>query len=63
MNLFSAKIDELRRQINEANHAYYVLENPTLSDAEYDRLMRELERLEAEYPQFITSDSPTRRVG
>lgn len=63
MNLFSAKIDELRRQINEANHAYYVLDNPTLSDAEYDRLMRELERLEAEYPQFITSDSPTRRVG
>ncbi|PIS28903.1 MAG: DNA ligase (NAD(+)) LigA [Candidatus Marinimicrobia bacterium CG08_land_8_20_14_0_20_45_22] len=63
MNLFSAKIEELRRQINEANHAYYVLDNPTISDTEYDRLMRELERLESEYPQFITSDSPTQRVG
>jgi DNA ligase (NAD+) len=53
----------LRRQIEEANYRYYVLDDPTIADAEYDRLLRELEALEAEYPELATPDSPTRRVG
>jgi DNA ligase (NAD+) len=63
MDLFQAKIAELRKQIETANHNYYVLDNPTISDAEYDRLMRELQNLEATYPELITPDSPTQRVG
>ena len=54
---------ELRSQLREASHRYYVLDAPTLSDAEYDRLFRELEQIEAEHPDLITPDSPTRRVG
>ncbi|NLA22853.1 MAG: NAD-dependent DNA ligase LigA, partial [Candidatus Marinimicrobia bacterium] len=57
------KAKELRRQIETANYNYYVLDNPTISDAEYDRLMRELEQLEAAYPELRTPDSPTQRVG
>lgn len=63
MDLFQAKIAELRRQIETANYNYYVLDNPTISDAEYDRLMRELQQLEATYPESKTPDSPTQRVG
>ncbi|TNC86064.1 MAG: DNA ligase (NAD(+)) LigA, partial [Thalassolituus sp.] len=59
----ATQIDELREQINHHNHLYYVLDEPALPDAEYDRLMRELQRLEAEHPQLITPDSPTQRVG
>ena len=62
-------IDDLRRQaealrerLREADSAYYVLDNPTISDAEYDRLMRELRALEAEHPELITPDSPTQVV-
>lgn len=58
-----ARIDELRRSIREASHRYYVLDQPTLSDAEYDRLFRELEQLEREHPELLTADSPTQRVG
>lgn len=50
-------------RIREANHRYYVLDDPQLADADYDGLMRELEALEAEHPQLATPDSPTRRVG
>lgn len=53
----------LRAKIDEANYRYYVLDNPTLSDAEYDRLLRELQALEAQYPDLITPASPTQRVG
>lgn len=53
----------LRQQIDEANHAYYVLDAPTISDAEYDRLFRELQSLEAEHPDLRSPDSPTLRVG
>jgi len=63
MDLFQAKIAELREQIETANHNYYVLDNPTISDAEYDRLIRELQNLEAMYPELKTPDSPTQRVG
>jgi len=56
------RIDELRARIREADRAYYVLDNPLLSDAEYDRLMRELIELEEAHPALATEDSPTRRV-
>ena len=57
------RIIELTRLLNQANYKYYVLDNPDMPDFEYDRLLRELENLEAEYPQFIQPDSPTLRVG
>ncbi|MBQ3311955.1 NAD-dependent DNA ligase LigA [bacterium] len=57
------RIEFLRKVINEANIRYYVQDNPTLSDFEYDELFRELKRLEAENPDLITPDSPTNRVG
>ncbi len=58
-----AEIDKLREQINHHNHLYYVLDNPELTDAEYDALMRRLEALETEHPELLTPDSPTQRVG
>jgi DNA ligase (NAD+) len=58
-----ARIEELTKLLNEANYQYYVLDNPTMPDFEYDRLLRELEVLEAENPQLALSDSPTKRVG
>src|SRR3954470_6722012 len=57
------RAEELRARLREASHRYYVLDAPTLSDAEYDRLFRELEQLEQDHPDLITPDSPTRRVG
>ena len=54
---------ELRTQLHRHNYLYYVLDAPEITDAEYDRLLRELQRLEAEHPELITSDSPTQRVG
>lgn len=57
------KIQALRQAINEHNYRYYVLDNPTISDAEYDQLMHELQTLETQYPSLITPDSPTQRVG
>lgn len=53
----------LRDQLNRANNAYYVLDAPEISDAEYDRLFRELQQLEADHPELRTPDSPTLRVG
>ena len=57
------RIIELRNIINEANRRYYVENSPTLSDFEFDMLLKELEALEKEYPELVTEDSPTRRVG
>ena len=57
------RVAQLRRLIDDANHAYHVLDEPRIPDAEYDALMRELEALEAEHPDLATDDSPTRRVG
>ena len=57
------RIEQLREQINYHNYRYYVLDSPEISDAEYDELMVELRRLEEEYPELITSESPTQRVG
>ncbi len=58
-----ARAAALRQEIERHNHAYYVLDAPTIPDAEYDRLFRELQALEAEHPEIVTSDSPTQRVG
>lgn len=57
------RIQELTEIINKANHDYYTLDNPTITDQEYDRYMEELQRLEEEYPQYKKVDSPTQRVG
>lgn len=57
------KIEKLREEINHHNYLYYVLNSPEISDAEYDELMRLLRKLEDQYPQFLTPDSPTQRVG
>lgn len=57
------RIEELTAQLVQANYQYYVLDNPTMLDFEYDHLLRELEELETEYPEFAASDSPTKRVG
>ncbi|HVG67215.1 MAG TPA: hypothetical protein VM785_03405, partial [Gaiellales bacterium] len=54
---------ELRERLNDANHRYHVLDDPSMSDAEYDELMRELQQLEADDPSLVTPDSPTHRVG
>jgi DNA ligase (NAD+) len=56
------RVAELRERLIEADHAYYALDNPLISDAEYDALMRELRALEEAYPALITPDSPTQRV-
>jgi DNA ligase (NAD+) len=57
------RVEELRDLINFHDYRYYVLDDPEVSDAEYDELMRELRALEDEFPEFITPDSPTQRVG
>ncbi len=57
------EILELRKTIEEHNHNYYVMDNPTISDYEYDRLMQKLIKLEEEYPEFADENSPTKRVG
>ncbi len=57
------RADELRRILTDASHEYYVLEAPSLSDAEYDRLLRELKEIEAAHPELQSPDSPTQRVG
>ena len=57
------QIAKLREQIHYHNHRYYVLADPVISDAAYDKLMRRLQALEAEHPELITPDSPTQRVG
>jgi DNA ligase (NAD+) len=59
----SAKIEKLRDEIRHHEHRYYVLDDPEISDAEYDRLVNELKALEAEHPELVTPDSPTQRVG
>ena len=58
-----ARALELREQLNRHNHLYYIANQPELSDAEYDALMQELRGIEAEYPDLLSPDSPTQRVG
>ena len=57
------RIEELTRLLTQANYRYYVLDDPTMPDFEYDRLLRELEDLEKVHPELASADSPTRRVG
>ena len=61
--LAQTRIQDLRSQIAEHDTAYYVLDRPTTSDAEYDGLMRELRALEQRFPDLVTPSSPTQRVG
>jgi DNA ligase (NAD+) len=58
-----SRVNQLREEINYHNYRYYVLDDPVVSDAEFDRLLQELTRLEEQYPELVTSDSPTQRVG
>src|SRR5256884_9569556 len=57
------QLETLRDEIRYHEHRYYVLDQPELSDAEFDRLMDKLKKLEAEHPELVTPDSPTQRVG
>ena len=59
----NAQVADLRRQLTEYNYQYHVLDQPTVPDAEYDRLLRQLQAIEAEHPELLTTDSPTQRVG
>lgn len=59
----AARASALRAAIEDANYQYYVLDAPTIPDAEYDRLLRELQEIEAAHPELLTADSPTQRVG
>ncbi|MFM7272484.1 MAG: DNA ligase LigA-related protein, partial [Gammaproteobacteria bacterium] len=57
------RAEALREAIRHHNHRYYVLDEPEVPDAEYDRLMQELRALEESFPELVTPDSPTQRVG
>src|ERR1700732_3918659 len=57
------KLEALREKIRHHEYRYYVLDDPEMSDADFDKLMNELKRLEAEHPELSTPDSPTQRVG
>ncbi len=63
MDNIKSRVDELRNILNEANYNYYVLDNPTITDQEFDAYLRELENLEAKYPEYDDANSPTKRVG
>lgn len=63
MDIFEQRIKELRAELERHNHSYYVLNSPTISDQEYDEMMRELQDLERDNPQYFDPLSPTQRVG
>lgn len=63
MSDLSKRVKFLRDEINKHNYNYYVLDNPTISDYEYDKLFSELKEIETKHPELVTSDSPTHRVG
>ncbi|RLT96365.1 MAG: NAD-dependent DNA ligase LigA [Ketobacter sp.] len=63
MSSVEQEIEQLREQLRDHNYKYYVLDEPSIPDVEYDRLFHQLKKLEAEHPELITSDSPTQRVG
>lgn len=63
LTLKGKQLDELRQLLQQASYAYYVLDSPIIEDAVYDRLYRELQELETQYPELVTPDSPTQRVG
>ena len=57
------RMRELVDKLNKYAHEYYVLDNPTVEDSEYDELMRRIKKLEADFPSFVTEESPTQKVG
>ena len=59
----TSEVGRLRDELRRHEYLYYVLDQPAISDAEYDRLMRELQKLEAEHPELLSQDSPSQRVG
>ena len=61
--MIKERLEYLKSEINKHNHNYYVLDNPTISDYEYDMLFKELKEIESEHPELKTPDSPTQRVG
>ncbi|MGB4002857.1 MAG: NAD-dependent DNA ligase LigA, partial [Bacillota bacterium] len=63
MREIEERLRKLREEIEYHNYRYYVLDDPVISDVEYDRLMQELIDLEEAYPELVTADSPTQRVG
>lgn len=63
IEMVQQQLKKLRQVIEQHNYHYYVLDNPVISDAEFDRLFRELQQIEQQYPQLVTKDSPTQRVG
>ncbi len=63
MENIEQRITDLKKTLDNYNYEYYVLDNPSVSDKEFDRLMQELQKLETEYPEYKTDDSPTQRVG
>jgi DNA ligase (NAD+) len=60
---YKKRAEDLRSEINQHNYRYYILDDPAVADAEYDRLMRELQSLEKQHPEIVSADSPTQRVG
>lgn len=58
-----SRLEELRQQVHEHNYRYHVLDQPVISDAEYDQLLNEVKQIEAEHPEWVTPDSPTQRAG
>ncbi len=63
MNAVETRIQQLRTELDQHNYRYHVLDEPSIPDAEYDRLFHELKALEEQHPELVTSDSPTQRVG
>ncbi len=57
------ELEKLRAEINFHNYRYHVMDDPVISDAEYDRLMSKLRQIETDHPEWITTDSPTQRAG
>lgn len=63
MEQVQTQIDELRRKIEYHSNRYYNMDDPEITDYEYDMLMQQLKKLEKEHPEFVTPDSPTQKVG
>ena len=57
------RVEQLSKELDEHNYKYYVLDNPGISDFEFDQLMNELQQLEKDFPQFLSPESPSQRVG
>ena len=58
-----AEYEQLKDELNQHNHSYYVLDEPTVPDSEYDRRMRRLQEIEQQHPELLSDDSPSQRVG